>query len=115
MMSGSRFVACPICNVSVPKLLINSHLDSADCRQASAPPPGKRQRLVVQESGGAQEGLQSAAAKAVQLKATEPFAWLRFPGVRTKAPVLSHEDLQNTLPCEVRPVGRTESLSAAHP
>lgn len=127
-MSGSRFVACPICHASVHKLLINSHLDacptyqlhllpasSADCGQAPPPSPAKKQRLVGQESNGTQEDLQKPAAKAVQLKATEPIAWLRFPGVRTKAPVLSNEHLRSILPCEVRPTPSPAMLSAAWP
>ena len=125
-MSGSRFVACPVCQASVHKLLINSHLDacptyqlhlapasSADCGQAPPPLPAKKQRLVGQESHGTQEDPQRPAAKAVQLKATEPIAWLRFPGVRTKAPVLSNEHLRSILPCEVRPTPSTAMLSAA--
>ena len=125
-MSGSRFVACPVCHASVHKLLINSHLDacptyqlhlapasSSACGQAPLPSPAKRQRLVGQDSNGTQEDLQKPAAKAVQLNATEPIAWLRFLGVRTKAPVLSNEHLRSILPCEVRPTSSPGAMLSA--
>lgn len=106
VMTGSRFVVCPVCGRSVALALINVHLDSPACNSAPASTPMKKRRLDAPQH---EQSIQhSMPRSAVQLSSAEPFAWICFTGVRQKTPVLSIQHLRDMLPCEVAP------FSASH-